>query len=75
MGPLISRTARERVEDAIARARKEGAQLLTGGKRPASLGRGHFLEPAVLDRVRHGTTPTKEEISKMRKAFSELEKI
>ena len=44
------------------RAAGEGARLLTGGERPAGLARGHFLEPTVLDRVRHGSSPTREEV-------------
>ena len=62
MGPVISRDALARVEGAIERATGEGARLVAGGGRPAGLARGHFLEPTVLDRVRHGTTATQEEI-------------
>lgn len=66
MGPLISRAALERVVAAIEEAQGEGAQLLCGGRRPAwqvgGRAKGHFLEPAVLDRVTHGTSPTREEI-------------
>jgi betaine-aldehyde dehydrogenase len=62
MGPLISRAARERVEAAIHKAVGEGARLRTGGGRPHGLDRGWFLEPTVLDHVRHGSSPTREEI-------------
>lgn len=62
MGPLISRPALERVRAAIDGARAEGATLVSGGGRPVGLDRGHFLEPTVLDRVRHGGMPTREEI-------------
>jgi betaine-aldehyde dehydrogenase len=62
MGPVISRIALQRVEQAIERAESEGARLLTGGRRPPGLARGHFVEPTVLDRVQHGSTPTREEI-------------
>jgi betaine-aldehyde dehydrogenase len=62
MGPVISRDALSRVKDSIARATGEGARLVAGGDRPAGLARGHFLEPTVLDRVRHGSTATQEEI-------------
>jgi betaine-aldehyde dehydrogenase len=62
MGPVISRDALSRVKDSIARATGEGARLVAGGDRPAGLARGHFLNPTVLDRVRHGSTATQEEI-------------
>ncbi len=48
MGPMIRRKGLERalalVEDAVRR----GARLLAGGRRPAHLNKGHFLEPTVL---------------------------
>ena len=62
MGPLISGAALERTQKAVQLARSEGAQLVAGGKRPAGLERGHFLEPTVLDHVQHGSSPTREEI-------------
>jgi len=62
MGPVISREALGRVTSAIERARSEGAHLAAGGGRPAGLERGHFLEPAVLDHVRHGSAATREEV-------------
>src|SRR5215471_14093429 len=62
MGPVISADALGRVKAAIARALAEGASLVAGGERPAGLSRGHFLAPTVLDRVRHGSSPTREEV-------------
>jgi betaine-aldehyde dehydrogenase len=62
MGPVISGEALERVRQAISLARSEGAQVLCGGGRPVGLARGHFIEPTVLDRVAHGSTPTRQEI-------------
>ena len=62
MGPLISRGALERVEQAIATAVGEGAQLRAGGGRSRGFDRGYFFEPTVLDHVRHGSSPTREEI-------------
>ena len=62
MGPVISRAALERVQQSIATAVQEGAVLASGGNRPPGLARGHFLEPTVLDRVRHGSTATRQEI-------------
>ncbi|HKE92024.1 MAG TPA: aldehyde dehydrogenase family protein [Gemmatimonadales bacterium] len=62
MGPVISRTALSTVQEAIERAVHEGSRLVAGGGRPSHLTRGHFLEPTVLDHVRHGTTPTRQEV-------------
>ena len=62
IGPLISSQARDRAEAAIVKALDEGARLLTGGDRPGGLPRGYFLDPAVLDHVRHGSSLTTEEV-------------
>ena len=62
MGPVISREALVKVALSIHQATAEGARLATGGGRPTGCERGHFLEPTVLDRVRHGSTATREEV-------------
>ena len=62
MGPLISRKALGAVKQSIESALQEGALLATGGGRPAGCERGHFLEPTLLDHVRHGSYATREEI-------------
>ncbi|MGB8391510.1 aldehyde dehydrogenase [Mycobacterium sp.] len=46
VGPLISESARERVEGFLSRARVEGATILTGGECPS--GPGWFVRPAVV---------------------------
>jgi acyl-CoA reductase-like NAD-dependent aldehyde dehydrogenase len=51
MGPLIRETARTRTEDFCRRALSEGATLVLGGKRPASLPKGFFFEPTIFDNV------------------------
>jgi betaine-aldehyde dehydrogenase len=62
MGPLISSKALCAVKQSIERAVGEGACLVTGGGRPAGCERGYFLEPTLLDHVKHGSSPTREEI-------------
>ena len=62
MGPLISRTALARVQKSVEKAQGEGAKIASGGRRPASLAKGHFLEPTVLTGVKHGSSVTREEI-------------
>jgi len=50
-GPLVSAAHREKVEAYVAIGLAEGAQLVTGGKRPddPALQRGFFFEPTVFD--------------------------
>jgi aldehyde dehydrogenase (NAD+) len=48
LGPLIRGQHRERVEGYVAAGNEEGAELLTGGKRPADLPKGYFYEPTVF---------------------------
>ncbi|MHB8329548.1 MAG: aldehyde dehydrogenase family protein, partial [Acidimicrobiales bacterium] len=48
VGPLISAAQRARVEGHIATGRAEGAELVTGGGRPAHLERGFYVEPTLL---------------------------
>jgi aldehyde dehydrogenase (NAD+) len=62
MGPLAMRRQRDRVEGYIARGQEEGAQLVTGGGRPAGLDRGWFVEPTVFADVNNSSTIAQEEI-------------
>jgi acyl-CoA reductase-like NAD-dependent aldehyde dehydrogenase len=48
LGPLIREQQRERVEGYVQSAHDEGAELLTGGKRPDALDRGFFYEPTAF---------------------------
>lgn len=52
MGPLVDGRAWKRVKGLIDGAIEQGAELLTGGDRPAHLQNGHFLAPTVLRGVR-----------------------
>ena len=51
MGPMIRARGLKAAEELIADALRRGAKLATGGKRPAHLNKGHFLEPTVLTGV------------------------
>ncbi|MFJ8949012.1 aldehyde dehydrogenase [Streptomyces sp. NPDC102381] len=62
VGPLVSAAQRERVEGYVAKGVAEGARLTTGGRRPAGLDRGWFLEPTVLADVDNSWTVAREEI-------------
>ena len=51
MGPLIRASALESALALIAEAVDRGGRLLYGGRRPAHLNTGHFLEPTILSDV------------------------
>jgi acyl-CoA reductase-like NAD-dependent aldehyde dehydrogenase len=57
IGPLVSESEAERVEDWVARAVADGATVRTGGAR-----RGAFYEPTVLTDVPEGATVLTEEV-------------
>jgi aldehyde dehydrogenase (NAD+) len=51
VGPLISTTQRDRVLDALAAARSDGGEILTGGAKPAEgsvPSGGFYVEPTVI---------------------------
>jgi aldehyde dehydrogenase (NAD+) len=62
MGPLAMSRQRDRVEGFIAAGIAEGATLAAGGRRPAHLDRGYFIEPTVFGNVRNDQTIAREEI-------------
>jgi acyl-CoA reductase-like NAD-dependent aldehyde dehydrogenase len=51
VGPLVSKAQRERVSEAVERARSQGARVACGGRVPPSADRGWFYEPTVLGDV------------------------
>jgi 5-carboxymethyl-2-hydroxymuconic-semialdehyde dehydrogenase len=62
LGPLIRAEHLERVEAYIASAIEQGARLLAGGRRPARLDAGNFLEATVLGDVEPDLAAFQEEI-------------
>ncbi|WP_327693446.1 aldehyde dehydrogenase family protein [Streptomyces sp. NBC_00459] len=56
MGPLISEAQRDKVEKLIRVGEEEGARIVHGGRRPAGLDRGHFMEPTLFTGVDNGMT-------------------
>lgn len=62
MGPLAMERQRQRVEDYIAKGVAEGATLVTGGKRPAGLEKGYYIEPTLFANVDNAMTIAQEEI-------------
>lgn len=51
MGPLASDIQRQKVENRLAHAKKQGAKILCGGKRPEKFSKGYFYEPTVVTEV------------------------
>jgi succinate-semialdehyde dehydrogenase/glutarate-semialdehyde dehydrogenase len=48
LGPLITARQRDGVNDLLKITSAENASILTGGKMPAHLERGYFIQPAVV---------------------------
>jgi len=61
-GPLINARQRERVLGYIEKGVSEGARLVTGGRRPAHLPRGYYVEPTLFADVDNAMTIAQEEI-------------
>jgi len=64
VGPLISQPSVEKVERYVDIGQTEGADLMTGGKRPTgkAVENGYFFEPTIFARVRPGMRLEQEEI-------------
>lgn len=62
MGPAVDEKQWQTDLEYIEVARSEGARLVTGGKRPAHLERGYFVEPTIFDNVTPAMRIFKEEV-------------
>lgn len=62
LGPLVSRGQYDKVLEAIAKGKEEGARLLYGGTRPENKEKGYFLTPAIFADVPEDSWIWKEEI-------------
>ena len=62
MGPLATASQRARVEGYIAKGIEGGARLASGGRRPAHLERGFFVEPTIFGNVAPSAVIAQEEI-------------
>jgi aldehyde dehydrogenase (NAD+) len=62
LGPLISERQLARVLEYVEIGKREGARLVCGGKRPAHLGRGYYLEPTLFADVTNDMRIAQEEI-------------
>jgi len=62
LGPLVSQGQLEKVIGFVEQAKLSGAKLLTGGKRPAHLDRGYFIEPTIFDEPAENSIIWREEV-------------
>ena len=62
LGPLVTQHQRDRVEEYVELARKEGATIATGGRRPAGLDRGWYFEPTLVTDADNSMRVSREEI-------------
>ncbi|WP_439624891.1 aldehyde dehydrogenase family protein [Shinella sp.] len=62
LGPLVSKGQYDKVLAAIERGKAEGATVAGGGRRPAGLDTGYFLEPTIFTDMAEDSFVWKEEI-------------
>jgi len=62
VGPLVAERQRERVTNYIGVGKSEGARVVVGGDRPASLSKGWYVEPTLLANVDNRMRIAREEI-------------
>lgn len=62
LGPQVSENELQKTGNAIEKARKEGAKVLTGGKQPDQFAKGYWYEPTVVTDVKQGSVLTQEEV-------------
>jgi len=62
IGPVINKSALERIQRYVEIGRKEGARVLTGASVADVNGKGFFYTPTLFDGVRPGSTLEAEEI-------------
>lgn len=62
LGPLASARQREIVLGFIETGKKEGAELIAGGSRPAALDKGFYVEPTIFNNVDNRMEIAQEEI-------------
>ena len=62
LGPLASAGQRDTVIEYIEKGKKEGAQLVAGGGKPAQFPKGFYVEPTIFANVDNKMTVAQEEI-------------
>jgi acyl-CoA reductase-like NAD-dependent aldehyde dehydrogenase len=62
LGPLAMQRQLERVESYIEEGKRSGADLITGGARPAEMNKGFYIEPTLFANVDNTSRIAQEEI-------------
>ncbi len=62
LGPLAMKRQLDRVEMYIEEGKKSGADLVTGGNRPAHMNKGYYMEPTLFANVDNSSRIAQEEI-------------
>jgi acyl-CoA reductase-like NAD-dependent aldehyde dehydrogenase len=62
LGPLASAHQRDTVLGFVERGKKEGAELIAGGERPAAFTKGFYVEPTIFANVDNRMEIAQEEI-------------
>jgi succinate-semialdehyde dehydrogenase / glutarate-semialdehyde dehydrogenase len=52
LGPITTKKRLEEIEKLVEVTKKEGGNVLCGGKRPSGFNKGYFYEPTVFDNIK-----------------------
>ncbi len=61
LGPMTTKQRLDGIEKLVEKTKKEGANVLLGGRRPQGFNKGFFYEPTIFDNVKDNYTIMKEE--------------
>jgi len=61
LGPLTTKKRLEEIEKLVEVTKKEGGNVLCGGKRPSGFNKGFYYEPTIFDDVKDDFTIMKQE--------------
>ncbi len=61
LGPMTTKQRLDGIEKLVEKTKKEGANVLLGGRRPQGFNKGFFYEPTIFDNVKDNFTIMKEE--------------
>jgi len=61
LGPLTTKKRLNEIEELVETTKKEGAEVLFGGKRPSGFNKGFFYEPTIFSNVKDNFTIMKQE--------------
>tara|TARA_Y100000816_G_C26074948_1_gene565730 strand:+ start:81 stop:1520 length:1440 start_codon:yes stop_codon:yes gene_type:complete len=61
LGPMTTKQRLDGIEKLVEKTKKEGANVLLGGRRPQGFNKGFFYEPTIFDNVKDNFTIMTEE--------------